>query len=115
MYAGGEEDLVGVDISEADNDGLIEEEGFDHSTTAQKLFEIGQTDVERFGPELCNCGPGQEMGFGAIQFEPTEAADIAEVKDLITLLEFQAKVGVTVGTALEAGPVELAGHSQVDG
>ena len=115
VYAGGEEDLVGVDISEADNNGLIEEESFDHSPSAQKLFEMGQTDAERFWAELCHCGLGEEAGFGGIQLESAEAADVAEVKDLIALGEFEAKVGVTVGAVTGAGPTELAGHSQVNG
>ncbi len=114
MYAGGEEGFIGIDVSEADDDGLIEKEGFNHSTTAQKLFEMGQTDTERFRAELPYCGVSEEVSFGAIQLEPTEAADIAEVKDLITLLEFQPKVSVAVWTAGGAGPVELAGHAQVN-
>ena len=113
MYAGGEEGFIGIDVSEADNDGLIEEEGFDHSPTAQKLFEIAQADAKRFGAEICHCPVGPKAGFGPVELEAAEAPDVAEVKHLLALLEFQAKMRVAVGSATGAGPSGPKNDSRV--
>jgi len=115
VYAGGKEGFVAVDIAKAHDNGLIEEEGFSHSTTAQKLFEMRQTDAQRFWAQLCHCGIGQEPGFGGIQLDSAEAPHIAEVKGLLTSAEFEPKMGVPLGAATGPGPIELTGHSQVNG
>ena len=64
VYPCPKEGFIGINVSKADNDGLIEEEGLDHSATAQKLFEIAQADHQRLWAQLGNCSLGQELGFG---------------------------------------------------
>ena len=111
VYPGSEEGLVGVDISEADDNGLIEKESFDHSTPAQELFEIAKTDAERFRAELGHAFVSPDASLGGKELYFPKTPDVTEIEAALTVSKIQAEMVVTVRFVVGASPVELAGHT----
>jgi len=108
--AGTEERFVGVDVTHAGEQGLIEESGLDgEAPAAKERSECVGADGERFGA-------GSVEGFSPRQiteFEAAEAAGIDEAQ-FAAAGEGEARVGVGFEEGVGSGDEKTAGHAEVD-
>src|SRR5579883_2429730 len=99
MDAGGEEALVGVDVAQAREEFLIEQEGLDAGFTAQARAKIFEADLQ---------GLGAERGLGSEGYAP-ELARVVVEQDAV--VEREDGVGVLAGVTRNE---QLPGHAEMD-
>ena len=112
MEAGGPERLVGVDVADAGDERLVEEERLEAALPAADPApkrRHGERVRERLGARL-------REGIvvrGDVQPHPTELADVAE-PDLPAVLELEHESDVRIVRNALAHDEQLAGHLEVD-
>jgi len=100
--AGTEESFVGIDVAEAANEGLVEQEALGGSASGAKTEgKIGGGDFERVGPERF-VGRGEKA-------KVSELADVIEQERAVGEREDSARVGAGLGI-----DEECAGHAEGD-
>src|SRR5512136_267480 len=114
MEASLEERLVGVDVADAGDKGLIEEQRLDPSPAA------GEDRAESLGPDLERLGAeAGQLAAGALRLaleaeQEAELADVAETDLVAPVLEADHQPDVLVARRAFGREQELAGHLQVE-
>lgn len=111
--AGGKEDLVGVDVSEAGYDILVEKRGFDRTTAAAEPFvEFSRSDLKRFGAPAARL----QVPFylrGGNDKESSETALIVEAEALRTIIKNPFEMVVLFARRAIVNDGESTGHTEV--
>jgi len=114
MDPGVEEHLIGVNIADPGDPGLIEEEALDAASSHFKdIREVGESDFERFGAQARELAAGA-FGRAVEAEEETELPDVAEAELVPAVLELYGQAHMLVARLRLGGEQELAGHLEVE-
>lgn len=107
--AGAEEALVGIDVADAGEEGLIEKGGLDRGPAAAEKGSEGG------GPDGEGLDSGSEEGGGVAEVFVGEAAEAARIDEakLAAAGESEAGVGVWREGRVGIGEKKTAGHAEV--
>jgi hypothetical protein len=111
MQAGGPERFIDIDIAQAGDAALVEQQGFQAPFEAGELFaenRQGKGAMEGFGPQM-----GQ-VGLGIRDDEPASEFAGITVTEAAAVVERQDEAVMVGGRAGGGCPVELAGHTKMD-
>ncbi len=114
MHPGPEENLVGVDVPDSGDEGLIEEEAlYAAFPAADDLFETAAIQGKRFGTEAIQLWNGSRR-LRAQTDEKSESPDVAEAQFQIPFFEEDAQAGMFVDGDVRSQQKHLPGHLQVE-
>jgi len=104
MDAGAKQGFIGINIADAADEGLVEQQGLDTDFVAlERAHEIFARDFKRFGAK-----PGDADGESLAEFQTSELAAIVEQQR--TFIEGEDGVGMLAGLAAQQQP---AGHAKM--
>ncbi len=115
VKAGEEEGFIGVDVADAGEHGLVEEDGLDGAGGGcGGLMELMALDGERVGAEVVPCD-GVEIEAGGQWAKPAEAARVAEEHGVAAI---DGPQGVHMRVDGDVGGIgeeeDLAAHAELD-